>query len=476
MTLWLTACNSGSNGSINNSHADITTLSEVNTSSRLTSLHPLNIAYEQNPTIEQLYQVSQYVLPNGKPFFNVVILFAANINGSIESPSLYYNSQFQQLLNTNQGIAAIRALQNKGILVLMTYMGNHYPAGWSCLNNVPVERKLASQMVNDINKYDLDGIDIDDEWSTCSTQNESSTYNIVQAIKTNPSFGSKVITKALGDLGTIKYNYAKYLDGGWDMEYGSGMESSTVAGLLGTFQQAGIPKLGLAMGVDPDQGYQYTDQDSVTQMAIGAIAYGFGGIMVFDVNGAFPTGTNDAASYLSRISQVESGENVTYSGESTPIIPSEAPAGSYQTGAQTVYWDGIHLSATYDGITTPVLDYAKVCESGAQVNHTGSVLSCNSYAPAIFTIEGMETYPQGYWPSSCSIEDVSLNKNGSCATLNTQSNAAAICVNQLQAYCTDNQGMYVSSQIDPSSAPCYESEGQYWNIALGNNGKLYCPQ
>ena len=77
-----------------------------------------NVAILNNPTIQEVAQISNYKLSSsGQPFFNKVVLFAANING--KSPSrayLFYNSYFQDLLS-DKGIQTIRMLQKKGIKV-----------------------------------------------------------------------------------------------------------------------------------------------------------------------------------------------------------------------------------------------------------------------------------------------------------------------------------------------------------------------
>lgn len=491
-TATLVACNSGAGNSSQSQQLDAThtalTASSANdnptkatSQAVFNSLHPLNIAYEENPSITQLNQVGKYTFSaTGKPFFNVVILFAANINGSLESPTLFYNPQFKTLLQTSDGLAAIQNLQKKGILVLMTYMGNNESAGWSCFKNKNVETTLAKQMVSDINKYGLDGIDIDDEWSTCGAQRPASIYNMAQAIKGDPLFKGKILTKALfaDNVSFLESNnMAKFLDGGWQMSYGD-QESYTVYDVLSHYQNAGMNKTGLAIGVDPDIGDPqiYTDTDHVTAMTQGAILNGFGGVMIFDVNGAFPNGAN-GASYMSNISQVEFNDNVSYTG---PTPPSGAPSGDYMSNAQSINWDGSHLSAVYDGVTTPVLDYAAVCESGATVSHVGSVLSCSNdnYAAGLLSIVSTEPYYKySYWPASCSIEEATIdNSLSGCADKTTSSANSSACIEKIQVYCTNSSGVYVASEVSPNSGACYDSANQYWNIALNSStGQLSCP-
>jgi hypothetical protein len=109
---------------------------------------------------------------NGSPFFDYTSIFAANINGKEpNSPEIYFNPQVEDLIIKNH--EKIQALQAKGIKVMLTFLGNHFNAGWSCMTDESAINKFADDVVNMLNKYNFDGIDIDDEYSTCSPNNFS---------------------------------------------------------------------------------------------------------------------------------------------------------------------------------------------------------------------------------------------------------------------------------------------------------------
>ncbi|QHQ25714.1 hypothetical protein [Pectobacterium parvum] len=104
---------------------------------------------------------------NGQPFFSEVVLFAANINGdNAQQPQLFYNEQLSAILNDN--ISIVRALQSSSIKVQIAYLGNHQTAGWSANMDFDTCVNLATMMVADVTKYNLDGIFIDDGYSAQS--------------------------------------------------------------------------------------------------------------------------------------------------------------------------------------------------------------------------------------------------------------------------------------------------------------------
>lgn len=239
---------------------------------------------------------------NQQPYFGVTSIFAANVNGTDpNAPVIYYNDNIQALLQTSQ----VKDLQKQGIKVLMTLLGNHENAGWSCMTDPVAAQNFANQIVDMVNTYQLDGVDIDDEYSTCET-NDSSLIMLAQAIKTNPAFQGKLLTKALLDdaqyfASTYQgHHLAEYLDYGWEMSYGS----DQFAERLAVYLQNGMTPDRLMIGgwtaytfPDPFSIGQYTTQNSLA------------GAMVYDV-------TNSSQSYINQVFQGEDG-----SAASIDVIP-----------------------------------------------------------------------------------------------------------------------------------------------------------
>jgi hypothetical protein len=232
-----------------------------------------------------------------KPFFDIAVIFAANINGSDpNAPQIFFNPQVDQLLNrTNQ----VKELQGKGIKVLLTLLGNHQNAGWSCVrqDQPNAAKAFADRIADVVQKYGLDGIDIDDEYSKCSP-NSTSMIMIAEALTGNAQFKGKILSKALfTDQNVFQANYkgrklAEFLNYGWEMTYGNDNAASRLSPYLGY----GMSKERLAIGVNPGLG-------AADRLATYARQNGLGGVMVFNV-------TKSSAAYLSTIARVQSGQSV----------------------------------------------------------------------------------------------------------------------------------------------------------------------
>jgi hypothetical protein len=102
---------------------------------------------------------------SGKPFFDYVVIFAANINYNATSGEVYlkYNTDVAHLLNNRDKY--IKPLQDKGIKVLLGLLGNHDFCGLANLQGESL-RSFAAQCKAAGDKYELDGVDFDDEWSS----------------------------------------------------------------------------------------------------------------------------------------------------------------------------------------------------------------------------------------------------------------------------------------------------------------------
>ncbi len=101
---------------------------------------------------------------SGKPIVDIVNLFAANINYDKDSGRIYLNinSNLMHILNNRDKY--IRPLQEKGIKVCLTILGNHDGSGVANLSD-QTARDFAAQLKAVVTTYGLDGVDFDDEWS-----------------------------------------------------------------------------------------------------------------------------------------------------------------------------------------------------------------------------------------------------------------------------------------------------------------------
>ena len=100
---------------------------------------------------------------DGSLFFDGVVLFSSNIqyNQELGVVELYHNPNVQTLLE--QRDTYIKPLQDAGIEVYLSILGNRTPAWVS--NLLPATAELfAAKVADDVSKYHLDGVFLDDEY------------------------------------------------------------------------------------------------------------------------------------------------------------------------------------------------------------------------------------------------------------------------------------------------------------------------
>lgn len=105
-----------------------------------------------------------FKLENGKLLWDVVVLFAANINydNTAQRPYVKCNSNVQYLLDNNE--IFIQPLRKRGIKVLLGFLGNWDQAGLAQLSKTGA-RDFAREVAAYCKAYNLDGVNYDDEYS-----------------------------------------------------------------------------------------------------------------------------------------------------------------------------------------------------------------------------------------------------------------------------------------------------------------------
>jgi len=131
--------------------------------SRISSKKIRNICYFEVNDCNPLNAL-EYVLENGEPFFDAVVLFAGNINWNAETQRVWMNANpnVKALLDNSEEL--LQPLRKKGIKVLLDILGNHDQAGLAGLTDYGCEefgRELAQICLD----YKLDGVGFDDEYS-----------------------------------------------------------------------------------------------------------------------------------------------------------------------------------------------------------------------------------------------------------------------------------------------------------------------
>ena len=264
--------------------------------------HAFNMAYVE-VNANRFENAGCYIQSdNQRPFFAAASIFAANVAGdSPNAPEIFLNEQVQQILQSTQ----VKNLQKKGMKVLLSVLGNHQNAGWSCVTDPAAAKRFAGDIVQLVKKYNLDGIDIDDEYSRCLPNNYSMIM-IAEAIKADPEFKGKLLTKALyHDVGYFAASYnghklSEYLDYGWEMSY----SYSDLMGRIKPYLQNGMPIERLMIG--GVSGNPYPDPYEIGKFTT---QHQLAGLMVYDV-------TMNSEAYLS---QLQMGANGSH--EKVEVIP-----------------------------------------------------------------------------------------------------------------------------------------------------------
>jgi hypothetical protein len=114
-----------------------------------------------------------YNLTNSKtPFFDVVNIFAANINydNVKQKPYVYFNQQVTAILSNRQKY--IVPLQAKGMKVCLALLCNHQGVGFDNFTSSAGINDFVQQVKKIVDDYQLDGIDIDDEYAQYGTNGQ----------------------------------------------------------------------------------------------------------------------------------------------------------------------------------------------------------------------------------------------------------------------------------------------------------------
>ncbi|MGP5716483.1 endo-beta-N-acetylglucosaminidase H [Brachybacterium tyrofermentans] len=133
-----------------------------------------------------LLNPGQYTLDDGSPAFDIAVIFAANINYDGERAYLHLNENVQHLLDNAD--TYVRPLQEKGIKVVLSILGNHQGAGFANFPDARAADRFALEVTTLVRRYGLDGVDLDDEWSEYGKNgtgqpNAFSFVNFVEALR-----------------------------------------------------------------------------------------------------------------------------------------------------------------------------------------------------------------------------------------------------------------------------------------------------
>lgn len=198
---------------------------------------PITVAYNECNDCSPL-NIGAWSLGD-KPFYDVGILFAANIHADADGdPCLFFNDNVNHIMGDVNKY--VRPLQAKGIKVLLGVLGDHKGIGFS--NLTPTQATMFAQILAyAVDTYGLDGVDFDDEYSKYGTNdfpnwNTTSFSNLINALRAEMPAG-KLITvfDYVSDTGGTSYINSTALgniDYAWYPYFGANnFGSSNISGM-----------------------------------------------------------------------------------------------------------------------------------------------------------------------------------------------------------------------------------------------------
>lgn len=235
----------------------------------------------------------------GKAYFDYAIIFAANIRGVNSKATLYNNPNVQTVLSNKAKY--IKPLQDKGIKVLLSILGDHTGLGVANMTDAQIE-DFATDVANAVKTYELDGVDFDDEWAEYGKNgypnySTGSFPKLVKKLKEKMGADKTITIFAYGNNVAELSSVKDYID----------------YGMYPYFGGYGIPQMGLpnskwaAYAINLNT---LNDPSTVSRYAASTLRDGMGGICYYDLR------TTDVSGILKYISQVCFGCIVSYDGQS----------------------------------------------------------------------------------------------------------------------------------------------------------------
>ena len=136
--------------------------------------------------------------------------FASNIhkrtvNGVVE-PTLYLNDKMTNLLENGGAATYVQGLQAKGIKVVLTVLGDWQGIGVANMNDTQTTQ-FAKILAHAVEKYGLDGIGFDDEYSNYSSSLISGSFgSIITKLRNLMPAGKLITVFQYGNYGSSQIN------------------------------------------------------------------------------------------------------------------------------------------------------------------------------------------------------------------------------------------------------------------------------
>lgn len=261
---------------------------------------PVNVAYVEVNT-DSILNVGKYKLSDNSNAFDIGVIFAANINNDNGTAVLYNNAQVTSVLNN--AASQIKPLQNQGIKVLLSILGNHQGLGFANFQSQDAASAFAQQVTNTVNQYGLDGVDLDDEYADYGTNNtpqpnSASIGYLLTALR--QQMPNKLITfyyigPSASSLADDPASIGSKLNYSWNPYYG-------------TYSAPTVPGLGKSSLAPAAVEFGSTSNATAASYATMTVQQGYGVYLTYALT------SGDYSSYISGITQALYGLSTTYTG------------------------------------------------------------------------------------------------------------------------------------------------------------------
>lgn len=261
---------------------------------------PINVCYVEVNDFDMI-NVGKYTLASGGQLFDCAIIFAANISydPATKQAGLYFNPRVQYMLDNLD--TQIRPLQARGTRVLLSVLGNHQGAGVCNFPDWDAAQAYAQMLAGIVEKYGLDGIDLDDEYADYGTNGTgqpnawSFPYLVVALRQAMPNgiISWYFIGPATETQSYEAINVGSYITCSWNAYYGS-------------FSPPAIPQMPPAQLGPAAISINETDIQTAISLAQQTLSGGYGIVMYYNLPAI------DSSGYLSNITEVLYNEKTVF--------------------------------------------------------------------------------------------------------------------------------------------------------------------
>lgn len=271
---------------------------------------PKSVVYVEVNNHNILNAGSYTLAGSGAQLFDIAIIFASNINyDAVQGKAvLHHNDNVTAVLNNKDQL--IKPLQNKGIKVLLSILGNHQGVGFANFTSRAAAHDFAQQLADAVSTYNLDGIDFDDEYAKYGENgqppaNDSSFVLLVEELRS--IMPNKIIS--LYNIGPATSNtewqgkkVGDYVNYSWQAYYGN-YGAPNIAGMT---DKNNLGPAAVWINQQP------SNPSTAAGLAQRTMDDEYGIFLYYDLP------QTNSSTYLSAISNVLYGEQTEMSGPSYP--------------------------------------------------------------------------------------------------------------------------------------------------------------